>query len=96
MKVYLDEYNLIGDDQDIPSGLFDSPNLIDVKLLEGYDWDGWAEIPKQVDIRVDEYLEFRDAVDTINKILKKAYDQLDHLEEKEQAAIDDITHTGDL
>jgi hypothetical protein len=40
MKVYLDEYNLIGDDQDNPSGLFDSPNLIDVKLLEGYDWDG--------------------------------------------------------
>ena len=80
MKVYVDDYNVIGDDGEIPSGVADSPNLIDAKLLENYAWEGWSEKLRIVDIRVDEYLEFRDAVDTIHKILKKAYDQIEESE----------------
>jgi hypothetical protein len=82
MKVYVDDYNVIGDDGEIPSGLGDSPNLIDAKLLENYAWEecGWTEKLRIVDIRVDEYLEFRDAVDTIHKILKKVYDQIEESE----------------
>jgi hypothetical protein len=56
--------------------------LIDAKLLENYAWEecGWTEKLRIVDIRVDEYLEFRDAVDTIHKILKKVYDQIEENE----------------
>ena len=79
MKVYVDHYNVIGDDREVPRSLGDSTNLIDAKLLEDYNWaaGSWTEIPEQADITVEEYQAFRDAVDQINSILKKVYDQLE-------------------